>query len=204
MSSKLSIGLAVGVGIVGALSWYVLGSVSDPVSQERTPDEVVVPAATSTDAQSTPSPKPVANPEPVFVLPAGATMVDEFSFKKGDEVYFKSLTSVDPLPVPGADPASFERVTEVMEYTLGDVIRDCGAAPRYAFYRDEDRLYFYHYWRTPTFRGSHIDILMGLTPEKFVQQSPTQVKVGGETFSLVYAKTGQTCRMKITGSTLNN
>ncbi len=192
-----------GVLIIGAtIGWFLLQGVAPEGSQ---PDTTETPAASTTPTQPVSVPqKKTLKPEPVFVLPSGAVAVDDYAFTNQGDVYFRSLTSTQPLPVPNAQADSFERVTSFMTYTDPTVVSACGAAPQYAYYRDEKQVYFYHYWRTPTFRSSHIDILIGLKPEDFILVSPTRIKVGAETFDLIYTQATSTCRLRLTGGSLNS
>jgi hypothetical protein len=142
-------------------------------------------------------------PEPVFILPEDAEMIDEYAYVYNTDVYFKPLIDANkPLSVPSGDPETFERLRDMMTYPGSAIVRDCGAAPTYTFYVDKHRPYFYQIWRAPKFRASHIDAMNGADASNFAITGSTSANDGRIFFEITYQKVAtSTCRLILEQST---
>ena len=134
-------------------------------------------------------------PEPVFVLPEGAITLDEYAFIDGGAVYFRPVAGDDPLLVQTANPASFRSVQPPSVYPGSDVVRDCGAAPIYAFYVDGRRPYFYQVWRAPEYRVNQVDVMNGADVKNFSVTSLTSATDSHIRFDIGYKLGTTTCRL---------
>lgn len=135
-------------------------------------------------------------PEPEFVLPEGATAIDDYAFVDKGIVYMRSLVDAgQPLKVPTADPETFRRLQAFSYYSDGNVVRDCGASPMFTYYTDKKRPYFYQAWRAPEFRASQIDAMVGANVGNFAVTGPTTATDGNANFKIVYEKATATCTL---------
>ncbi|RJQ34783.1 hypothetical protein C4568_01915 [Candidatus Parcubacteria bacterium] len=176
------------------LAWFFLDRGFVPMPNRANESATSTTGQTGTSTQA----KKELPPEPDFVLPEGAMPIDEYAFGYEGKTYFKSLTNdKEGLPVPNADPNSFKRFANFATYPGKDVVRDCGAAPLFAFYVDEQRPYFYQIWRAPEFRSSAVDAMVGVNADTFEIQSPTSVSDGDTDLDITYQVGTSTCRLML-------
>lgn len=155
---------------------------------------VAEPAVPGDAATSTPV---VSNdelpPEPMFVLPDGARVISDYFFVVDDQVYMRSVKSPEPIAIPDTDAATFKSLGAFKQYTGGTIRADCGGAGDYMFYGDQRHLYFHQVWRTPTFRASQIEVVVGSNAARFEALSNQSFTDGRNTFTLAYRKATSTC-----------
>lgn len=183
------------VGLVSVLSqgsWSGEFSDSDGAGSE-TATTSAEGAATSTAVY--PVPKKTLPPEQPFVLPEGATSIDEYAFSKDGDVYFKSLTGKQPLRIPDADGATFRRQGNFLTYLADGVVRDCGVSPLLAYYTDKNRVYFYQVWRAPEFRSSTVEVIIDADPKTFTVVDALNAKDDTYLFRPSYAQATSTCSL---------
>ncbi|HYD92947.1 MAG TPA: hypothetical protein VEB18_00600 [Candidatus Paceibacterota bacterium] len=197
LSQKQLILAALAVVIVLGIAWFVSQPTPATAPESNTPETV----ATTTETTGTETETPrvgggVLPPELPFVLPQGATRVDEYSYIENNTVFFRSLTGNAALAVPDADAETFKRLNDFTAYTGANVIANCGAAPQYAFYVDNTRAYFYQVWRTPSFRATQVDAMIGTNPDRFRITGATTSTDGNTDFTITYRTTDSgTCRL---------
>lgn len=199
-----------GALLIGGLllgTWF-FGRDSSPVGQGDSVATTTPTTATTTGSTST-STAPGKNtlpPEPTFVLPEGAVAVDGYAYIQRSSVFFRSLTGGQPLRIPNAHTATFERLTDFFTYPGEAVVRDCGAAPLYAFYGDERQVYLYQVWRAPKFRTSRVEVIVGVKKDEFelihpqVVGDPTSLFTVGYTVTTSTTTSVSTCSLSLTKS----
>ncbi len=194
-----------GVLLIGGLllgTWF-LGRGSSSIGQGGEPAATTTPGtATSTSSTST-STTPGKNtlpPEPAFVLPEGAVAVDGYAYILRSSVFFRSLTGGQPLRIPNAHSATFERLTDFFTYPGDAVVRDCGAAPLYSFYGDERQVYLYQIWRAPEFRTSRVEVIVEMRKDEFELIHPLIVADTESLFTVGYTTATTTCALSLTKS----
>lgn len=201
MTNIRSSHVAIIAGLIILVAFFVFWQ-STPqggsVQEEGTATTTNASSTVQTGSSDTPPPSPPQKeklpPEPTFVLPEGATNLDEYAFVDTGTIYFRSLVSTTThLKVPGADPASFRRLQDLSVFPGSEVIRDCGAAPRYTFYVDKRQPYFYQIWRAPEFRSSQIDAMVGADADSFVVTGATTAQDDQTRFDMTYKKATSTC-----------
>lgn len=189
------IGLTVIVLILLAL-WYWKGSTAQapaPVDEQvaTTTDEVI--------GSETPAPTPskpnTLPPEPVFVLPEGATALDDYAFILNDQVYFRSLTNKEPLAIPKSDADSFEKISDFQVFPGTEIVEACGASATYGYYADDKAVYFYQFWRSPKFRSSTIEVIVDANKDDFKVSGVTTALDGKQILKVSYEKTEKTCKL---------
>lgn len=136
-------------------------------------------------------------PEPAFSVPANAARVDDYSYTLDGAVFLRSLTSNQPLQVPGSDGASFERVTSFRSYNAGAVLRECGAAPQYTYYADDNQVYFYQLWRAPEFRSSRIEVIVRADKEDFSVDTSGNASDSEFRYTVGYEVATSTCWLNL-------
>jgi hypothetical protein len=181
---QIIIGAAV-IILVGAGAFWLSLSSHIP-----TPAESLEPVATTTPEEMPLAPAaPVKKGlpvEPAFTLPEDATAVDDYAFLVDDTVYFRSLTSVNPLAIPNSDAGSFEKLTPFMTYQGSAIVKDCGASGTYGYYADDGQVYFYQFWRAPEFRSSRIEVIVGAKKKDFEVTGPLTAEDRKHEFSVAY------------------
>lgn len=188
--TKILLGcLAVAIIVAGAFFLYKPAVAPDLVSGENATS---TPEGTNTGGVA-PGGKDGLPAEPVFTLPDGAQAIDDYSFIQNDQVYFRSLTSPNPLAIPNSDAGTFERLTPFMVSPDLTIVAACGASGSYAFYSDAKSLYFYQYWRAPEFRSSQIEVVANIAPKDFEKLSDTLYSDGENEFKIGYKKATTTC-----------
>lgn len=186
--THLVIGGIVLLALVAAIAAYMY---LKPASSEG----VVLTSNEEAVATSTPSGEaggkslPV---EPTFTLPEGAQALDDYAYTKDDSVYFRSITSTEPLRIPDADAGTFKRLANFMTYSANSVVGDCGGTALYTYYADEDRVYFYQIWRTDFFRTSQIEVLAGTKAKDFRITGPLTATDGIRSVTVGHRQTATT------------
>lgn len=188
-----------GVVIIVALAavWYWNGT---PVSA---PTDTLIDTASTTDQVATTTPAPVTSkpkglpPEPVFVLPEGATAIDDYAFIQNGKVYFRSLTGKNALAIPNSDAESFQALSNIIMFPGEQIVTDCGEAGSYAYYADDKQVYFYQFWRAPKFRSSTIEVIVGADMDTFKVSGETVAKSGSDLLKVSYDKATTTCKFKL-------
>lgn len=142
------------------------------------------------DKESVPGTLP---PEPKFVLPDGATAVNDYAFIADGEVYLRSIKSTDSFAVPDSDAATFRSLDTFKTFVTDDIVRDCGGGGQYTFFGDSKHLYFYQVWRTPSFRSSQIEVVVGSDAGSFGVLGDHRYTDGANTFTLDYKVSSSTC-----------
>jgi hypothetical protein len=132
-------------------------------------------------------------PEPLFTLPEGARKIDDYAFSLDGRVYFRSVTSTSTLPIPGADPETFERLHDFMTYPGEAIVNDCGASGTYTYYEDKNRVYLYQIWRAPKFRSSKVEVLADVTPDAFSIEDATHARAASQRVAVEYRVATSTC-----------
>ena len=201
--SKEHIVIAAGVVLVSAvIIWLILSGTFSFQGASLVKNEPMAsttdPVVGTTTQILPPAPAPKKKglpPEPVFTLPESAVAIDEYAFVDGGAVYFRPVAGEDPLLVQTADPDSFRSVQPPSVYPGSDVVRDCGAAPIYAFYVDGRRPYFYQVWRAPEYRAERVDVMNGADVENFSITSLTSATDGKIRFDIGYKLSTTTCRL---------
>lgn len=192
----IGIGIALLVVLLGALWFMGTSKVEAPV--ENLPEEV----ATTTTQTNTPPPvvqRPdTLPPEPSFTLPAGATAIDDYAYILDGQVYFRSITSPNPLAIPNSDAQTFEKLSEFTTLPSTDVVADCGISPTYGFYGDKGSVYMYEIWRAPKFRSSTIQVIVGADKDTFEVPERTIALSDGQMLKVGYQKATTTCSLNLT------
>lgn len=196
---KLLIGGGVLVIILVLVAAWFWGAkpAEAPVTGE-TPGET----ATTTDETGTVSTPVVGKPntlpeEPAFTLPEGAVALDEYAFILNDQVFFRSLTSKEPLAIPNSDAKSFEKISDFTTLPGDEVVADCGISGTYGFYADRKQVYFYQYWRAPKFRSSAIEVIVGADKDEFKVTGRTTATSGKDLIKVSYEKATTSCAYKL-------
>lgn len=136
--------------------------------------------------------------EPAFSLPDDATAIDDYAFTMGGGVYMRSLTGKNPLQILNAHADSFERLADFSTYTSNGVVSDCGANPVYTYYGDNKHVYFYQIWRTPHFRTSQIEVVVGAEKANFSVTGANTATDGTRRFEVAHTKTASsTCLLTL-------
>ena len=208
MPSQKNIPLIVGIGVlVLAMGALLVTQVLRAVPEAPWTEGTAGLASTTDTTVAFPpaaaiSKKKTLAPEQPFVLPLGATAVDEYAFIQNDTVYFRSLTGKTPLAIPNSNAGSFKRLGDFVMYPGSDVVSECGAAPVYTYYGDEKQVYFYQVWRAPTFRSSQIEVIIGAQTENFKIIDVRTTTDGGRLFEVGYKKATTTCMLSLSRTTL--
>src|SRR3989344_706484 len=205
MSSRKNTFVLIGIVIVLALAaWLLLR----PTPLQGVPGGAEaggVALSTETAASSTPVEPPKQKtlpPEPPFVLPEGATAIDGYAFIENNQVYFRSLTGATPFAIPNSDAESFKRLSSFMKYPGSEVVGACGGAPIYSYYGDKKQVYFYQVWRTPTFRSSKVEVIIGAKTEDFRITGLQTATDGDRLFEVGYQKATTTCSLVLSRTIL--
>jgi len=205
MSSRKNAFVLIGIVVVLALATWLL---FQPTPLQGVPggeEAGSVASTTETAASSTPVEPPKQKtlpPEPLFVLPEGATAIDGYAFIENNQVYFRSLTGAAPLAIPNSDAGSFTRLSDFMTYPGSEVVATCGGAPIYSYYGDEKQVYFYQVWRAPKFRSSKVEVIVGAKIEDFKVTGLQTATGGGRLFEVGYQKATTTCSLFLSRTTL--
>ena len=142
-------------------------------------------------------------PELPFSLPSGSVAIDEYAFTTGEGIYFRSLTGKNPLQILNADAPSFSRLSDFSTYAANGVASDCGGNPIYTYYGDKRHVYFYQIWRTPTFRTSQIEVVVGTKKEDFDITDSGTATNGTHRFEVGHMTTASsTCLLMLTRTQL--
>lgn len=194
LSKKSLVILGIGV-LLALIAWVAFMAPTPATAPERGEGQQVSTTTPGTVTTSGAATKRPLAPEPAFVLPNGATKIDDYAYLQDGVVYFKSLIGTTSLAIPKSDAGSFEKLADFATYTGGNVIRDCGAAPLYAFYGDDNQVYFYQVWRAPEFRSSQIEVIVGAKKNSFEVTSPTTATSGNLALNLSYQVATTTCSL---------
>lgn len=153
----------------------------------------------ATSTPSTEIPRKGLPPEPAFTLPQGAEALDDYAYLMDDGVYFRSITSTEPLRIPNADASTFKRLADFLTYSANGVVGDCGDTALYTYYADEDRVYFYQIWRTDHFRTSQIEVIAGTKAKDFDITGPLSATDGTRSFAVTHKQAAtSTCLLMLT------
>ncbi len=189
-------GVLVVVLILGAVWFWGQGTgVTTPLAQ--VPEAEV---ATTTDTTThTPIASTIKNlpPEPIFILPFGATAIDDYAFVQDGQLYFRSLTSKSPLAIPDSDGDSFEKLSQFMTFPGTQIVKDCGASGTYGYYGDDKHVYFYQFWRAPEFRSSTIEVVVGVKKKDFEVLSQASASDGTHDYAIEYEVATSTCKYNL-------
>ena len=184
---------------VAVIGWtYVAPAAQGPNNSvgEEVATTTMITASTTTTATIKTLP-----PEMPLVLPEGATKIDDYVFSDEGAIYFRSLTGGEALEIADADPASFKRLGGFLPFSNPSLIADCGAAPTYAFYTDQMRIFFYQVWRTPTFRSSRVEVIRTADKKTFEVGTIGTAQDEGYTYQIGYETTASsTCWLKLSGT----
>ncbi len=195
MSIATRVLVAVGAVALIAAAVYVVffQSSATPFGDSPFPDTTAAPVATTniTEEKSLP-------PEPVFVLPDGATVIDDYAFSFGGQVHFRSVTSTSSLPIPDSDARTFKRIADFMAYPGELIQQDCGASGMYTYYTDARRVYLYQLWRAPKFRASQIEVLADVAPKDFSIEDTTHARAKSRRMTIEYRVATSTCSYVLT------
>jgi hypothetical protein len=163
---RIGAGILLLVALAGVVVFVVTRPVSAPSSEEplvrEEPTETTEPAPPSTGGTA-----PSAFPRVLATMPKGATAIDDHAFTDQNGVQFLSITGTSTLAIPGADTATFKRLTDFMTSPDPAIKSSCGVAGEYAFYSDKNRVYFYQLWFAPKFRTSRVEVIADAKPETF-------------------------------------
>lgn len=196
MKQKALIGGAVVVLVLalGALWFWGAKPATAPVVDET-------PTATTTDETQGTTPvttKPSTSNglpvEPAFVLPDGATALDDYAYVLADQVYFRSITNKAPLAIPNSDAETFAKLSDFTVFPGDKIVSDCGASGTYGYYGDKKQVYFYQFWRSPQFRSSTIEVIVGVAPTDFKVTGATTATDDGQILKVSYEKATSTCK----------
>src|SRR3989344_5378075 len=206
MSPRKNTLVLIGVVVALALATWLL---FQPTPLQGVPggeEAGSVASTTKTVASSTPVLEPPKQktlpPEPPFVLPEGATAIDGYAFIENNQVYFRSLTGATPFAIPNSDAESFKRLSSFMKYPGSEVVGACGGAPIYSYYGDKKQVYFYQIWRTPTFRSSKVEVIVGANTKDFNITGLLTATDGNRLFEVGYQKATTTCSLVLSRTTL--
>lgn len=191
--THLVIGGIVLLALIAAIATYLYLKPSPTEEIVLTPDGEAI--ATSTPSEDTP--RKGLPPEPAFTLPQGAEALDDYAYLMDDGVYFRSITSTEPLKIPDADAATFGRLAEFFTYTANNVQDDCGGTPIYTYYGDSKRIYFYQIWRAEHFRTSQIEVIVGAEEEDFRVTGMNTATDGVGQFEVTHKVATSTCLLTL-------
>lgn len=163
---RIGAGILLLAVVVGAVVFAATRPTPAPSSEEplvkEEPTETAEPASPSMSGTA-----PSAFPSVLATMPKGATAIDDHAFTDQNGVQFLSITGTSTLAIPGADTATFKRLTDFMTSPDPAVKSSCGVAGKYAFYSDKNRVYFYQLWFAPKFRTSRVEVIADAKPETF-------------------------------------
>lgn len=163
---RIGAGILLLVALVGVVVFASVSRAPAPLDEDalvqEQPTENTDVAAPSTGGTVSP-----AFPSVLATMPKDAVAIDEHAFTDKNGVQFLSITGTSTLAIPGADTATFKRITDFMTSPDPAIKSSCGIAGKYAFYSDKNRVYFYQLWFAPKFRTSRVEVIADAKPETF-------------------------------------
>lgn len=195
--THLAIGGIIFLVLIAAITTYFYLKPSSNEEVGLLPEGEV--AATTTPSGE--EPRKSLPPEPAFTPPVNSQTLDDYAYTNSNSVYFRSITSTEPLRIPDADANTFKRLTNFLTYSANGVVGDCGDTALYTYYADKERVYFYQIWRTDHFRTSQIEVIAGTKAKDFKITGPLTATDGTRSFTVGHKQAAtSTCLLMLTRS----
>lgn len=133
-------------------------------------------------------------------IPPTAVQLDDFAFTDVSGVYLRGIVGTSSMKIPDADPETFKRVGDFIEWGNAEILEHCKGPGQYGIYTDKKKVYLFQAWETPTFAKTKIEVLKPLDPDTFVATGPQTFKDAlHSSLSLGYSFATTSCEYMMLG-----